>query len=550
MHWNILSGNVPHTAHELIDILLHNRGIADAQEFLHPTHPNDLTLSDVDIDPAEVRRAVDRLVLAKENKDSILIYGDYDCDGVCATAVLWETLFSNGFKALPFIPHREKHGYGLSQKGVDEILEKGKPGILITVDNGIVAHTQWQRLKEAGVYTILTDHHQPDNQRPPVDALIHTTNLCGTTVAWMLAREVEKRLQPEKEGREQEVMLDLAAIATIADQVPLIGANRSFASYGLKQLNRTERLGLRLLIEVSGLRLGEIDTYAINFGLAPRINAMGRLEHALDALRALCTRSEEKGRQLIGKLQNTNIARQDLTSVLIEQALKREDEWKDEHIIIVESPDFHEGIIGLIAGKLCEQYNKPAICISVGTLTSKASVRSVAGVHITEFLRKISDDLLEVGGHPMAAGFKVETAKIEAVRSRLYALAKSDISRERLKPHIDADCVLPSLLLTLETAEAIETLEPFGSGNRQPLFAIHNLRVLEARTVGKENKHLKLFLRPEHADTPLSAMAFGKGDQVSQFPVNRSLSCVGNLVVNGWNGKKNVQLIVRDVLIS
>lgn len=550
MEWNLLHHTVPSSLQEIQDILLANRNISNADGFLHPTPPLELTFEHAGLSMEQLAILIKRLEHARTNKESIAIYGDYDCDGVCATAILWETLHALGFKVVPFIPHRERHGYGLSKKGLDELFETCTPAILISVDNGIVAHRQWEYLRDKGVYTVLTDHHQPDDQLPPVDVLLHTTSLCGATVAWMVAVQLEKHFAQSTDFTQQ--LIDLCAIATIADQVPLIEANRSFAKYGLEQLNRTTRVGLLKLIESAGLSLGKLDVYSVNFAIAPRINAMGRLEHALDALRALCTRKPDRVIELIGRLSEVNQTRQDLTQQLIDKALLRASEWSDEHIIIVEDVDFHEGVIGLIAGRLCEKYHKPSICLSVSELTSKASCRSIPGINITDLLRQISDDLLEVGGHPMAAGFKVETSKIETVKARLRALTKEQINTDVLKPSIDIDCILPTQFQSLETAEYLSTLAPYGAGNREPVFLLEHLQVLASAAIGKEGKHLKASLLPKDGkpNQALSAIGFGMGSRIEEFQPQSWMSVVGHLQINQWNNKTTVQFVIRSTTVA
>lgn len=538
MKWNILSPQIPTTIDELFAILLGNRKITNTSEFLSPKNPMDLTPEDVGIASTDLTRACDRIREACEKQEPIIIYGDYDCDGVCATAVLWETLYTMGCKVLPFIPHRGKHGYGLSSASLDEIITEKKPSILITVDNGIVAHTQVARLQKEGVFTILTDHHQPDATLPPADIIIHTTQLCGTTVAWMLA----KALHPQK----AENTLDLCAIATIADQVPLLAANRSFAIFGLQQLNKTTRLGLQILIETAGLTKGAIDAYSVNYGIAPRINAMGRLESALDALRALCSTKEENARALIGKLSQVNQTRQDLTQTLIERAMQRAKEWEDQSIIIIDDPDFHEGVIGLLASKLTETFSKPSICIARGEQTGKASCRSVPGVHITEMLRQVRDILLEVGGHPMAAGFKIETATIPLFKERMSHLAKATIDKALLTPQLTIDCVLPPSLLTVETAQRLTALEPYGSANRQPLFVFEEAMVTDVSLVGKEGKHLKLRVQFPGVSQAVSAIGFGMGEQYESFHKDHQYNLVGQLSLNLWKNQLSLQIVLRS----
>lgn len=540
MTLNLLSDELATNTQSLIKILLGNRGVSDADKFLHPDSPLKLSLADVNIDSRQMRKAVRRLMVAKEKGEKIIIFGDYDCDGVCATAVIWETLYENGFKVLPFIPSREKHGYGLSIKAVDEILSQGTPAILISVDNGIVAHPAWKKLGEAGVFRILTDHHEPDTNKPEVEAIIHTTALCGTTVSWMLAREIDK----QKAGD----LLDLCALATIADQVPLVGVNRRFAKHGLTQLNSTKRLGLQLLIEAGGLKATEINSFAVNFGIVPRINAMGRLGHAMDALRALCTTDKQRAIGLVEKLTNTNVDRQDLTKELVELALSRAKEWENERIIVVADAAFHEGVIGLIAGKLMEEFHKPAIVISIGEITSKASARSIPGIHITKLLREVSGHLLEVGGHPLAAGFRIETTKIVQFKLVLGEKANKLITDEQLQATLQLDCELPSQLVTLETAQELKMLEPFGQANPEPSFFIKSVRLEHMRQVGKEGRHLST--KVNLGSQTISAIAFNQGVFLGQIDSETVLSLAATLDVNSWKDRVSVQLRIKKIISS
>ena len=338
MQWVCKSQKIPQSQTELLEVLLANRRLLkkkEKDEFLSPRSPLKFTPKDVGIDEKQLARAVSLIQEAKQKKWKVIVFGDYDCDGICATTILWETLYEMGVHAMPFIPSRDKHGYGLSMAAIDDILEdpSQKPQLLITVDNGIVAHEPFKRLKKAGIKTILTDHHQPEKKLPPVDALVHTTQLCGTTVSWMLAQA----LNPKKAAE----MLNLCAIATIADQVPLLNANRSFAVHGIEALKTTKRVGLQMLIQAANIDPKTIDAKAVNYLIAPRINAMGRIGDAMNALRLLCSKKLEKAMSYASKVQSTNIDRQSMTIEMIEFARQHKAEWEHEHIIIIESDSFH-----------------------------------------------------------------------------------------------------------------------------------------------------------------------------------------------------------------
>lgn len=538
--WNILSKTNPKNSNELLKVLLSNRNIQKKNEklFLHPIDPSTFTPKKVGIDPKEMKKAVERIKKAKEHKEKVLIFGDYDADGICATAILWEALYAFGVDVVPFIPHREKHGYGLSNKALNEILTH-HIDLLITVDNGIVAHEPFKRLKEKGVSTILTDHHLKDERVPECDILIHTTKLCGATVSWMLAKEVDKKSSEDS--------LDLCAIATIADQVPLLDENRSFAKHGLEALKVTKRPGLLKLMDMAGIDKDQIDTYTINYGIAPRLNAMGRLKHAMDALRLICTRSVEKAELLAQNTQDTNENRQELTYHALDAARKQKDMWKDQHLIVISGKDFHDGVIGLIAGKIMEEFHKPTIVINENGDASKASARSVPGVNIIELIRKVKHLLIEAGGHPMAAGFSIESKNILTFTKEIQELAKREIPPQMLLKVYEVECILSPALVTLETVEALKMLEPYGMGNPKPVFGILGEKLEQIYAMGQDGKHIKLLLTDEQTNTRIKCIGFGMGKIIEKFEKGISLNVSGYLQKNVWKDKTEVQFVLKSV---
>lgn len=549
MQWNIQSTSPPSSLEELKAILLANRQISDFDRFLKPLEPSKLSLSDVGIHPEAAAEAVVLLKEAKETQKSVLVFGDYDADGISATTVMWQTLHFMGINATPFIPHREKHGYGLSDRAIDDILKDKKPDLILTVDNGIVAHEPIARLKAEGIKVIITDHHQPEHDPatkqpffPPADAVVHTTQLCGTTVAWMLAKE----LAPET----VEESLDMCGLATIADQVPLLEANRSFAYWGIEAIKHTERVGLQSLAEVAGVELKTVTTNGINYGLVPRINAMGRVSHGMDALRLMCTNSKKRADQLVETLQVTNLRRQDLTGTYLSLAKSEAAVWEHEHIIISASTEFHEGVIGLIAGRLMEEYFKPAVVIAIGDTVAKASARSIDGVNIVELIREVRDDLLEVGGHPMAAGFGLLPEKIEIVTQRLQLLAKEQITTMQLQPTLRVECVLPPNLLSLELTEILKTFEPFGQANPTPLFAFQDWEVLTIQTLGKANQHLKMKLKHPTLEKEFVTLAWNQAFRAEKLNVGSKIDFAGYVEVNEWKQRQNLQIQIKDVRVE
>lgn len=415
-----------------------------------------------------------------------MIYGDYDCDGITATAILWLTLHHLGLNAWPFLPHRQRHGYGLSLKGLEEIWHSAQPTLVITVDNGIVAHEGIDWLKNHGAEVIVTDHHESGPILPPADTIVHSTKLCGATVAWLLAHELDPVFANQQ--------LDLSAIGTIADQVPLYGANRSFAVHGLKLLRKNTRTSLAVLAETSGLKLEQANASTVHFGIAPRLNAMGRLYEAKDALRALVSSSPARAQEMMRRLHEVNIERQVLTQQSLDEVFQKLPDYEQESIVIA-SGQFHEGIVGLIAGKLVEQTGKPSIALSLNGSVAKASCRSVEGFHMTDFLRGLSAiPYLSLGGHAMAAGFSLP---VEHASEAMKLISQS--GREKIPPGV-LDPTLPVLgeltaqLLNKESAKLIQQFEPFGAGNSEPVFVLPHCKILEIRPVGKGKKHAQLRL--------------------------------------------------------
>jgi single-stranded-DNA-specific exonuclease len=542
MQWQLLSSEVPQNIDDVRSILLKNRSIVDEDEFFAPTHPKDFTVAAVGINVEQMKKAVERIKTAHAQEQHVVIFGDYDADGICATAILWRALRAYGLVAEPFIPRRDTHGYGISKKALDEIVAKKKPDLIISVDNGIVAHEALAYAQEIGIDVIVTDHHQPEKVGndfvfPPAVAVVHTTKLCGSTVSWMLAREfsVDSALED----------LDLAAIATIADQVVLKDFNRSFAMHGLKVLCSSRKTGIKALAELASVDLSQVNCRTVGYTLAPRINAMGRLAHGMDALRLLCTKSWETARKLARLLDTTNTDRQEMTMDQYDIAVQQVKLQMEESVLVVHSDQFHEGVIGLIAGRLVEQFGKPAIVLSVNEATAKGSARSIPSINIVELLRLVREDLLEVGGHPMAAGLGVVKDKIEVIKTKLFTLAKETVTAEMLVPKIQIDMELPNSMLNIQTAESLAAFDPFGSGNPEPLFAVNDMLITGVQTIGKEGKHLKLQLEAD--GQKLEALAWGKGDTAQSYSNGQVVSAAIMLSVNEWKNKKRLQVVARDI---
>ncbi len=535
---------------EIINTLLVNRNISPTQKnrFLNPSHPKTLTPKAVGIDQKQLRAAIKLIKQFIKQQTPIIVYGDYDADGICATAILWETLHKLNAQATPFIPHRFKHGYGVSKKGIDQIVKDQKlsadsSALLITVDNGIVANSAIKYARSLGFKVIVTDHHVKGKALPAADAIVHTTSLAGVGVSWFLSKTLWSSLRSSDHPSSH---LELAAIGTIADMVPLIDANRSIAHFGLKALTLTKRLGLNKLFNLSTIDKNNISTYQVNFIIAPRINAMGRLGYALDSLRLLCTTNKKRASDLAYKLNDTNLKRQTLTQTQLEKAQTlAKTQLKNQKILIIKHKSFHEGVIGLIAGRLSESHYLPSVVISQGKSFSKASARSISGFNLIASLRKLESFLVDVGGHPMAAGFTIKNSQIKVFTKKLQQLAQKTITKAKLKKRISIDCLINTKDINQTLHDQIQTFAPFGIKNPQPLFAIKESLVSQARAVGQDKRHLKLVIEKN-----ISCIGFGLGKHAEKLSTGSRVNLAFQIDQNHWNNKTSLQLKLKDIKVD
>jgi len=538
---------------EVIDILLKNRGIKTEKakkEFFNPTPPDKISLKSLKISEASVRKAIARIKKAIKDREQIIVYGDYDADGVCATAIFWETLYSLNKKTLPYIPERFSEGYGLNAESVENIKSQDPDvKLIITVDNGIVAYNGVKKANELGIDIIITDHHLKGKKLPKAQAIIHTTEIGGAGLAWILSREIKSAISHQPSAISS---LELAAIGTIADQLPLIGPNRSFAKYGLGALNKTERAGLLALFEEAAIKKGSagwgIGIYQVNFMIAPRLNAMGRLEHAIDSLRLLCIKDRGKAQELAYLLGKTNRQRQKVVDEVLLHANKSVDEDNLGSVIILAHESYHEGVIGLAASKLVERFYRPAIVLSKGGKFSKASARSISGFNIIEALRKMQNMWVEGGGHPMAAGFTIETSKIEVFSERFSKAANSILTDDLLARRLKIDLEVDFNQLNWKLENALKDFEPAGIGNPTPTFATKEVGVLNSRVVGRDAKHLKLVL--QKGDKTFDAIAFGFGYLYPKLMTAETVDVAYNLMENEWMGERKLELRVKDIKLG
>lgn len=521
----------------LLLLLAKNRGLISKKQIENFLAPK---LEDIlEVRLTDTQKAISRILVALKKNQKIIVYSDYDADGICATAIMWETLFDMGADVLPYVPHRIKEGYGLSKVAITNLAKK-KVKLIVTVDHGVTAKEQIEYAKSLGVDVIVTDHHLLPKVLPKPTALVHTVDLCGAGVAWRFCWDLVKKQNPSYRQQLLE-KLELAALATVADLVPLIGANRAIVKIGLEHLRKTTRPGIQALYRTTSLN-GEIGTYEIGHVLAPRLNAMGRIEHGIDSLRLLCAKNVSLAERLARLLSKTNSKRYDLTVKALEQTLEMVDE--EQTVGVIAHDSLHEGVIGLVASRLVEAHHKPMIVIAKRGVYSKGSARSIPGFNIVEAIRSTSEYLIDGGGHPMAAGFTIETRHIDAFAAKVNSYAQTRITQELLEPIINIECQLEPEDINQKTLEIVKLLEPYGMGNPQPLFLTREMVVEDARIVGLDNQHLKLQL------SGIGAIAFNMGKNLAQLRPGFLVDVVYTLAQDRYNGPGQLQLKIKDLAVK
>ncbi len=509
---------------DIIKLILKNRHITNIDEFLKPSIPQ----IKLNLKPAL------KLIKNTINKNqNILIYGDYDVDGITATAILWQAIHANYPNIIPFIPHREIDGYGIKAKSFFRFqTEKNiKFDLLITVDNGIVAGKELQKIKDKqDINIIITDHHLPNEDLQLVTRNcqpIHSSLVCGSAISYFLAKELNKN-----------VNLGLAALGTVADCLPLIGVNRSIVVHGLKQLNHNPSPGIKKLIQISSIQL-PVTSYHLGFILGPRINAVGRLSDPTDALRLLCSHNENQASKYAQVLNNFNQDRQTIQKESLDIADKNID--LKNKIIIIDGA-YNPGIIGLIASRLTEKYYLPSIVIAVDGAIAKGSCRSIPELNIINVLRDYSDLFIDLGGHAGAAGFSIFTKNITKLKKLITKSVNLKLEKINLQPHLDVDAQMQLTAVNLKNIKAIESLAPFGIGNEQPLFLFKNVIVESIRTIGQNNDHLKI------KTNNIDCLFFKQGHLINKIKTGDSIDLVASLSLNEWNHTQSPQLIVKEII--
>lgn len=548
----------------LVVQLLYNRGIETPDQvewFLNPDYHNLY-------DPflfADMQIAVDRIWQAIDNKESILIYGDYDADAVTANAVLQQTFRYLGVDVTSYIPDRFTEGYGLNLEAFEKIKAQGAK-LVITVDCGTNSPAEAEFCKANGIDLIITDHHEITGVVPASFALINPKNpseqypddqITGVGVAYKLAKAllmqaekviVQKNIAPEDYNPEWDKwLLDLVAIGTVADCHSLLGENRILVKFGLKVLQKTKWLGLRQLVENAGLDIikDNLDSQSIGFTIAPRINAAGRLEHADVALGLLTATDFAEAITLANRLEDINRRRRDLTNRIVSEAREQAELLGDRKVLLLHSAGWPKGLVGIVAGRIADQFNRPTIVLERGETESTGSARvGNSSFNIVECLKAVQSKLVKFGGHKQAAGLTAKTTELDALYLDILRYADEHPS-ETGSPSLNIDAELQESDLSLAAYEDVLLLEPYGAGNTRPIFAINDALIVSYKVVGATQQHLQLKITL--GDVALDCIGFSMAYLAPRLEFGNKISVAGELMADSWQGIKKLKMRLIDI---
>ena len=535
-------GYTPFQAH-----LLHNRGIRTSSEAELFMNADERLLNDPFLLP-DMERAVDRLRRALDRREHICVFGDFDADGITGTALLTTALRDLGAKVTPYLPDRVDEGHGLNSHAIRHLHDIGV-SLLVTVDCGATSISEVDEASQLGIDTIVTDHHSVLPVFPASHALINPNHpestypfdhLTGVGMAFKLVEALHRSMNLAS----PEHLLELVALGTVADVGQLTGENRFLVKRGLERINRSENLGIRALAASARLKLGMLDTEALSFGIIPRLNVSGRLGTADLSLELLTTESENTARSLAGEIEGMNRERQELTRQAVAEAQQQIECLSDvPSILIVKSSQWIPGVLGLIAGRLSESYYRPAVAISVGEHTSRASARSIPEFDIVEALNMNAHLLERHGGHPQAAGFTMDSSGLSCLETSLTRLADKALAEVELAPSLEIDCEVQLSVFTPQNFSFIQSLAPFGEGNPAPVFLTRGVGVVEARRVGANRQHLRMRLR--QGGTTVGAIGFNLGHRLDE--TRRGIDVVYTAGLDTWGNYPRLQLTVQDI---
>ena len=516
----------------------------EIREFLNPTRDD---FHDPFLMP-DMEKAVERILIAIQNKEKIIIYGDYDVDGITSVTVLKKFLEEQGLKTGEYIPNRLNEGYGLNKEAVKNISEQGYT-LIITVDCGISCIEEIEYAKELGMEVIVTDHHEPGEIIPDCLAVVDAerkdnkypfNQLAGVGVVFKLIQSISLKLNLE--AKEYLKYLDIVCVGTISDIVPLIDENRVITKLGLKLVEKTRNIGLKTLLESTGYK--EINSTTISFGIAPRINACGRMGEEKEALELFLTNNIQEAKQISERLNQYNIERQETEKQIFKQAIQEiEEENKDVPCIILGKEGWHHGIIGIVASKVTDIYFKPSILICFEGEEGKGSGRSIPGFDLHDAVMNCNTYVEKFGGHSMAIGINVKKENFEKFKKEFEEYVQNSHINDII-PIIKIDKEIDLRKINIQDIRDLKLLEPYGEANKMPLFLIKNMKIQSIRTLS-EGKHIKLKLGIDNyiAD----AIGFNMGNIAEQYLIGDRVDVVGSLEINDFGDNENIQINLKDI---
>lgn len=539
--------------HPVVVQLLANRGMTtqeEVDEFLMPDYGQD------QYDPfqfREMEKVLERIEQAREKGERVVVHGDYDADGVCATAVLVKTLKKIGIEAEIYIPHRDTEGYGLNLESVQSFADK-KTDLIITVDCGISNKPEIEKAVELGMEVIVTDHHSQPTELPDKACAILNPKIEGETypfkelagvgVAFKLCQALIRRYELGEAF--EKWMLDLVALSTVTDYVELIGENRVFVKYGLIVMKKNQRPGLRQLFETAGIDVNTIDTETIMFKIGPRINAAGRVRHANVAYDLIVEEDMEKALEMAVQIDKTNKERQAMSESMTKQAMEQAERQKGNDVIFVEKEGWPLGLTGLVAGHLSGKFNRPAFVLTNMEDEIVGSGRSIEQFNMIEALQEMDELFRKYGGHPQACGFSLKSQQeVAEFKERIAERATQELAGKDLRKtlHIEYDLELKDIDWPL--LQALEQFEPHGEGNQRPIFVSRGVEVKEFTCVGKTKDHLRIQLMQD--GVVRKGIGFGCGSFAEKLATGDTVDVAYTLGVNEWNGNREIQMTIKDI---
>ena len=537
---------------KIVASIIANKGLKDNNEIEVFLHPRRGDFHDPFLMP-DMDKAVARIIQAIDNKEKVAIYGDYDVDGITSSTVLHRFLEERGLHTDIYIPNRLNEGYGLNKKEIEAIAET-KHTLIITVDCGITGYDEIEYAKTFGIDTVVTDHHEPPEKLPDAIAVVDCkrkdnkypfNGLAGVGVAFKLTQALAIKLNLPEESYLK--YLDIVCVGTISDIVPLVDENRTISKLGLRLVKQTRNIGLKVLLESIGYK--KIDSNTISFGIAPRINACGRMGHEKEALKLFLTNNIEEAKQITQKLNEYNLQRQEIEKRIFDEAqeLMQNPEEQKLPCIVLRKENWHHGVIGIVSSKITDMYFKPSIlmCIEEGNI-AKGSGRSIPGFDIHEALENCKENIKQFGGHSMAIGITIDNDKFVDFKKQIEEYAESKQISE-IVPVLNIDEKVQLKNINLSDIKDLELLEPFGEANKSPIFQINNLKIESIRTL-TQGKHLKLDVKEEN--TRFSAIGFNLGNLANDYKIGDKVNIAGFLEINSFNGMDSIQINIKDIMKS